>query len=376
MFNTSTPTDLQDRLFEAIEAGDPSAVRAAVKAGADPKEVRIDRGNRIAPLMEAFQFRDQDPKHAVIRALLVAGADPNIDAFVSDCIDEDRLSLAKLLLKHGADPDGASSFGERREESELFATLLIDAVRQGKPTFVKALLQAGADPNRHDDRDESALLAARVNEDKRCIKLLEEVVSEEERAWVEERVGPAYQAKVELDKRLTESMHAGDTELTLALIRESGRRLDTRLLTHQTLPLEEAFDAYLEHCCPGEPKSGRYLVQIEGLFDLGAPVGQGSYTPPIHKACHLPADRLDLFERMLASLTDPNVLTRTDRETALFAAVSASAAEPCRLLLERGIDPNHRDIRGHTALHIAREMERFEGPNPCVPVLLAAGAKE
>ncbi len=76
---------------------------------------------------------------------------------------------------------------------------LSHAVEVGNPKVVEALLKAGADPNRHDGNGESALLVARMDNNK---KLLEPVVSSEERAWVNERFSTEYKAAVELDRSI------------------------------------------------------------------------------------------------------------------------------------------------------------------------------
>ncbi len=160
------------QLHAAIEVGDVRSVRACLKAGVDVNDLHHQEG---WPLSHAVQVGHL----AICRILLEAGANPNLEDLMAMCIREGRADIAKLLIAHGMTREGMPTYEEDEDRRE---TSLMRAVRADQPAIVKLLVEAGADANRHDDNDESALLIARMRKSKKMVKLIEPHVSEAERA--------------------------------------------------------------------------------------------------------------------------------------------------------------------------------------------------
>lgn len=362
-------------LHSAIAARDVKAVRRVLKTGVDVNDLHHAHG---WPLSHAVEVGDK----AIVKALLGAGADPNKEDLVRRCIEEDKPAIAKVLIGHGVNLNGQPTW----EKDDDFETSLIYAVREGRRSIAKDLLEAGADPNRHDGNNESALLVAKMRKDRALVKLLEPRVSDAERAWVEERFGPAWEARVALDRKIEEAILLGDRERLLGLLRDSGRPLDDWLRPEGLYPLELAlahfYDVrYGRPPVRGKPHNPNVTLDevaevIEALIDLGAPLDKGVYFPPIGKCVNLGADYRRLFLKAVELCPNIDASTTMDGFTALRSAAATRAVEELKILLAHGADPNAKDRHGRSVLHAARIQEEFRGPNPCVPLLIAAGAKE
>lgn len=123
----------QTKLYQAAERGDVSALRKALKAGADVD--KQDKDGWTALLFAATEGQEQ---------------------------------AVRLLLSAGADPNFAGNKGE---------TPLLCAVMSGKATLVGALLDAGADPKARLNSGQSALDLARLSNAQEIISLLQKVGS-------------------------------------------------------------------------------------------------------------------------------------------------------------------------------------------------------
>jgi ankyrin repeat protein len=118
----STPNDLDERLFLAVEKGDLESARAALAGGASARYVREESGE---------WFRVQTP------VLYLACARKHRD-------------LVELLLAHGADPDACFQDDESWHQKDT-------CLRAAMPSLeiVTLLLERGADPNQPSEAGES-----------------------------------------------------------------------------------------------------------------------------------------------------------------------------------------------------------------------------
>lgn len=141
-----------ERLADAIRAGDATAVATALDAGADPDHATV------APVL-VLAATGGDP--ATVETLLDAGADPDaLDPRGRPALAvagaKGHVDVVRLLLASGADV-------ERREGSPPGRTILqlvIDDAAEPSTAVLDALLDAGADVDAEDLRGETALASA------------------------------------------------------------------------------------------------------------------------------------------------------------------------------------------------------------------------
>jgi len=379
------PPELTE-LHGAIEAKNRKKVKELVRGGVDVNALHSNYDLGF-PLMHALDIGDT----GIIRALLEAGADPNRADYLAYAIEENDLPVAKLLIAHGAELNGQPTW----EKDEEFETNLIRATRLGRTSFVKLLLESGADPNLHDANDESALLVARLAKNSRLVKLIAPYVSDAERAWVEERFSKTYAERIKLDGEIRQAIRSGQVERVVELFKTTGRPLDTPLDPEFLYPLEEAIGGYcgalgrtrprvvgsLEDFKDNDPNYENpavlnMLQVVHALIDFGAQVDKGVYTPPLWGVTSMGDRNVDVLLRMLEKPCDIDARTTMDRETPLMGASLNYQVALTRVLLAHGADPNARNIRGESVLQRARHREQYLGPNPCVALLLEAGARE
>lgn len=140
-------------LFEAAAAGDAELVREFVRR--DPAGINAHAEDGFHPLGLAAFFK----RPAAVRALLDAGADPNVasrnpmkvTALHSAVADGGHAEIAKMLLAAGADPNVRQRHGW---------TPLHGAAHMGDVDLLRLLLEKGADPNAANDDGKSALAIA------------------------------------------------------------------------------------------------------------------------------------------------------------------------------------------------------------------------
>jgi ankyrin repeat protein len=127
-------------MFQAIRAGDHTAMHAALRKGAD---VNGRDADGATPLMYAALY---SPDAASLQLLLDRGADPNlVNAFGATALiwGTGSLDKVKLLVEHGADVNARSKLGK--------TALLVAASRDGAGSVVSYLLGHGARVDLKDD---------------------------------------------------------------------------------------------------------------------------------------------------------------------------------------------------------------------------------
>lgn len=390
-----SPSDEQQltALHEAIAEKSLKNVNAAIRDGANVNHCHAKLSWGF-PLIHAFEAGDK----RIIRTLLKAGANPNVCDLLASCVKENNLSLARLLLEFGANPNGQPTW----EKDGNFETNLIRAARQGQYAFVKLLLESGADPHVRNADNESAMLIASTDGNNRLARLIKRYVSKEEYKWVEERLDDAHEDRLRLDKRIYEAIQAGGTERVLELFKDSGRPLGDLLEPERGSPLEEAMQAYFDALSETTPKDATTLADgnakyqpdfcdpeviarrktASALLDLDAPVHQLGWVTPLSFLISLtgcPED-IELGMKMINKATDVDAPIRAHKGTALSSVVRAGkfgySTVFTKALLDRGADPNAKNSYGESILQRARQCEKWHGPNPSVPLLLEAGAKD
>ena len=164
-------------LIKAAETGDVLIVRALLAAGAKPN---ILRKNVVSALWEAASTRSR--RHLeVLRALIAAGADVNT---LSHSKDGSPTGTVLIQACENGNAEGVRELlaaGAEINARVFFGTALTGAANEGQAEVVKILLKAGADPTvRLDDSDrlgdmagKNALELARQNRHRRVVALLE-----------------------------------------------------------------------------------------------------------------------------------------------------------------------------------------------------------
>jgi ankyrin repeat protein len=139
-----------EAFFEAARVGDLAALQQAVVHDRLPVDLR-ESGSGMTPLMRAVSAR----RAASVEWLLAHGADINAYADIHGtslavaATREDGTAMVRLLLDHGADPDGAGGNANR-------FTPLMQAATSGNPRSVDMLLRAGARPELRDPAGNTA----------------------------------------------------------------------------------------------------------------------------------------------------------------------------------------------------------------------------
>lgn len=112
--------------------------------------------------------------YALVKQLLALGADPNkpynedgLCPLVASC-NVNNITIASLLLKHGAKADGVGNLG-----GDYIENPLITAVMKGNKYMVQLLLRYGAKKGVKDEAGRSPLFYARQQKHTQIIKILE-----------------------------------------------------------------------------------------------------------------------------------------------------------------------------------------------------------
>lgn len=153
-------------MFATTVTNSLELVNILIAAGADVKDQ--DKGGKSALDWAAFYG-----KVDVIKLLLDQGADPNIArgnrisapvgwAVMSEHSGAKHLDAIKLLLARGANVDAPQAGDPALHTASLFR----------KVEFVKLLIEAGANPNRRNSKDATALISAAIGGNVDIIKML------------------------------------------------------------------------------------------------------------------------------------------------------------------------------------------------------------
>ncbi len=141
-------------LSEAIERLDAAAVRAALKAGADPNErdrlgrsaIDIVFNSIFSPKGRASaiqQVNVEEKAIEVLNVLLEGGTilkPMDADSHLGSSVLAGSYKLAKIFLERGANPNGM------KDITGLIDAPIVVATKKGHPEIIKLLLEFGATP--------------------------------------------------------------------------------------------------------------------------------------------------------------------------------------------------------------------------------------
>lgn len=380
----------QKRLLTAIRQADVKAIRGAIRDGAEVNYWSFGDGasqpTLAFPLSVALDKRDRK----MIKLLLELGAAVNFEDGVYFAVRRADLPLLKLLLKHGASPDGMRYWKPDWNDKSGNDTSLTLAAAAGRHTIVKALLEAGANAEHENDEGASALLIALRAGDKRMVKLVAPFVSAQHKARMESLCGEEHEAAVKLDDQISEAIKRGQAKELRRLIVENKRDVNEYLLNCDGSLLQLAVLHYNEQLYreenPGrddEPclsTPAQMLEVIKALLDLNAPVDAMHYETPLHMGALLCRDHPDLYEEMLSRAETVDVVTAVRNATPLMDAAGWGKVAAVKLLLQYGADPNRKDEANLSALGVVRRQQKHDPDNKdlkkVAQILIDAGAKE
>ena len=290
-FANETPLPPQDpaatRVTELIAASRHTAALQAV--GKTPAVVNGRGPEGSTPLMYAALYGDA----ALVKALLDAGADPNIRNHAGATALTwalDDVEKVRVLVDAGADVNATSDFGR--------APLMLASAQAGSVATVKLLLERGAEAT-------SAALSA-----------------------------AAFRGNLEVVRLLLASgaRDNNGTSLAAALRGNSRECLDAIAAVSKPASMAGGLFAVMPTSTPGHP---------------------------------------DAIQTAMARGANVNARDAKSRTPLMLAAISDTLpAASVRLLLDRGADPAATDPNGLTALDFARRLGRTQ----IVDVLAAAGA--
>ncbi|MFH1267695.1 MAG: ankyrin repeat domain-containing protein [Planctomycetota bacterium] len=160
----AAPGEIEPRheWIRAIGSDDPAEVRALLDAGADPNLRVTDDG--LTPLMISESA-------ALVRLLLERGADPRqsddtgATALHHALFVPEALEIIPLLLDHGADVNAVAKGRSSRTPLLAGRILMIESDDPGNGArILRMLAAAGADVNARDDLGYTLLMSAAVND--------------------------------------------------------------------------------------------------------------------------------------------------------------------------------------------------------------------
>ena len=221
---------------------------------------------------------------------------------LGNAIDSDSPSCAQILIRHGANVNATWN------KSNIGGTLLFEAVRQGKEWAVNLLLGKGANPHEIDARGRQALEYA---------------------------------------------IEAGQESMVRVLIDHGG-------IQHVTAgPTDKTTSLHLAVC-------NENLTIVEMILKAGADINEQNFLggTPLHGSIsHGPANLAQIVGLLLQFGAQVNM--RDDfANTPLHSAARCGRSEVVQMLLDAGADPHLVDMRGDTAMDIARKWPSWRSSEP------------
>ncbi|VDN17895.1 unnamed protein product [Gongylonema pulchrum] len=368
-FSTNIPGALS--LHCAAAAGFNDVVRMLISKGTN---VDIRTRDNYTALHVAVQAG----KASVVETLLGYGANVDIHGgaigetalhIAASLTTEDAIDCAMMLLKSGAQPNAARNDGE---------TALHIAASNPLPGMIQLLLSEGADPQITSARSESALhVAARSCNSEAVSLILEHLAKQlsphEINEFVNARTAqlhfPGEEAKlintlidyggspnIQTITNQETAMHlaarAGNETALLAIVAKIGAGAVQIVQNKQS---KAGWSPLMEACALGHLGVARILLQHHARVDVFDENGRTA----LHLAAangHLELTDLLLKNKAFDHGAAVEAIT-LDNQTALHFAARYGQLEVAQRLLALGANPNARDDKGQTPLHLAAEND-------------------
>lgn len=342
----------QNLLQVAVSTGDIDTMRLLLRFGAHP-DTRDRAG--LTPLYTATEAMFLSGA----QVLLQAGADPNMSVgangetpFVASLV-EGRDHLALLYLDNGAHVDTMLSNGN---------TPLIQAIETASDgAIVELMLEKGADPNRKNQRGETALFKA-INADRLDhVTFLLAHNANPNLPGPKHMLWPAVHKpdilEMLLEKGANMKLAPGILELATST---NSIEVVTLLLRYDADPNAKKDGIYTPLC--SAIRDDRELL-VDLLLQADADPNLAALEHPISKC--VTYHRPHLLPRILEAGADPKQL-----KGIVEKCVENKEADCLKILLRYGADVNERGASGNTALTTAIK----HGDHAMVEVLLQNGA--
>ncbi len=164
----SDPTQVYQQALNAARQGDTTHLAAALTSGLD-NNLTDHKGDTLLMLAAYHSHLE------TMQLLLQNGADPNQvntkgQHPLTGASYKGQPAIVSALLAHGADPEGGA---KPNSPSPLMYAAMYNHVQ-----VLRALLEAGADPNRRTTGGDDALSLARRMDAVYCIEVLESLRSD------------------------------------------------------------------------------------------------------------------------------------------------------------------------------------------------------
>ncbi|UKZ58694.1 uncharacterized protein TrAtP1_000024 [Trichoderma atroviride] len=339
-------------LTEAVNLLDAESIRLLLLFGADPNEAD---GDGITPLFAAVQ--KMFFSGAV--TLLKYGADPNalvgleLESPLSSAITAHKVSLTHLLLMYGGDLSHSTSNGD---------TLLIAAINKKTPKrMIDLLLHYGVDPNEKNREGKTALFEAISSSRVDITGSLLDRGANPNLPGPKHMLWPAtYQAPC-LQLLLNHGADSKKCPGIIELATSINNIESVRVLLKAGVDPNAKKDGVYTPLCTSIRDNRMDIFQL--LLSSGAdPNVPASEYPAFKCITHNRVHLLPLLVTAGADLHSPKGIVET--------AVSSNNMEALLWLLDQGLDPNERNLKGASPLTSAIRESRME----MIDALLARGA--
>jgi ankyrin repeat protein len=342
-------SDATRNLFRAAASGDLVAARRAIAAGAD-LEARDDR--RRTPVVVATKA--QRTKVAI--ALLDAGADPNAKDDLQDSAflyagAEGLDQILRATVRHGARVTSANRFG---------GTALIPASEHGYSDTVRILINAGVPLDHVNDLGWTAMLEAIVLGDGSAghVDVIRQLIGAGADTSIRDRDGrtPRSLAAARGYDRIVDLIDdAGE-------IRERGQRLIRAARAGDAVRVAELLDQHASIAARDRSGAtalvaaayGNHLRVAELLLGAGADPNAKDET--VQSAYLIATSEVGDDPRLLRLTLRHGADVRSLdswKGTGLIRAADRGYARVITVLLDTGVDIDHVNRIGYTALHEA-----------------------